>query len=480
MTNTGSDRASAPAACSTGNEPAAAATADTAEADQATAALDALAQAVATADRAMATAVALAGDLARGGVCEQTHGLGLDLWLAGVARLPGADRATLITAGEVLAHLPTVAELFADAQLSWGQVRQIVAATKRLSAADRHAIDERLAATLAQHQDGARAFDPDQLVWAVDEAVDALRSQRAKASRERATRQSSYLHVQRDFEGGSQGSFALDPVATAALLTTLDAFADQPGSRPDASPPAPAADDASSGAADGAAGASDNGSASAAADGCYDADGVWQTPTRRGGQLAAALLRLCGHALGNGPGRPARPLVTVHVDLSQLTAHPDGTLSLGLRGPLSRISWTALEQLASDADLRTVLFDGARPLAASGTKEIPDKVRLAVAARDQGDRFPGSQDPIAHCDIHHVIERAKGGSHDPDQLLALSRRSHTRVHDHGWTLTLDPATGRTVFACGDLRLSSMPEGTRLARPPDDGPAPARSPDDVPF
>lgn len=423
--------------------------------------LEELASALQTADRAMAHAVTLAGQVLEAGTCEDEAGLPLDLWLAGAARLTGADRSTLLTAAETLPHLPTVAGLFAEGSLSWAQVRQIVGATKRLSRDALAEVDARLAATVATYPDGAGAFDPDGLVWAVDAAVDDLVLARTRRERETRKRRASFLHVQHDFDGGSEGTFALDAVATAALVNTLDAFADRPR-KADGSPSHLAASETADGSdgADGADGA-DGGACDAPAEVVASPK---PAPTARGAQLAEALQRMCAHALGalGSGGRPARPLVTAHVDLSQVTAHPDGTVSLGVRGPLSRLSWSALERLAEDADLRAVLFDGARPLAVSRTQQIPDKVRLAVAARDQGDRFPGSQDPTSHCDAHHVIPQALGGDHDPDRLVLLSRRSHTRVHDRGWTMTHDPRSGQTVFRRGDLRLSSLPHGTRLA------------------
>jgi len=425
---------------------------------QASTELAALAGALHAADRAMAHAVETAGALLEAGTCEEEAGLPLDLWLAGAARLTGADRSTLLTAADTLRSLPTVAGLFAEGELSWAQVRQIVGATKRLSRADRAEVDARIAATVASYPDGAGAFDPDGLVWAVDAAVDDLLLARRRQEREARKRRANFLQVQHDFDGGSEGSFALDPVATAALLNTLDAFADPPRKAESSGQPADEATGASDEDAEDTNGA------------CSDAGADAETPpppTPRGAQLAEALQRLCAHALGalGSGGRPARPLLTAHIDLSQVTTHPDGTVSLGVRGPLSRISWSALERLADDADLRAVLFDGARPLAASGTRRIPEKVRAAVAARDQGDRFPGSQDPTSHCDVHHLIEQARGGDHDPDRLVLLSRRSHTRVHRHGWTMTHDPRSGQTVFRRGDLRLSSLPTATRLASSP---------------
>ncbi|MBA2529093.1 MAG: HNH endonuclease, partial [Euzebyales bacterium] len=109
-----------------------------------------------------------------------------------------------------------------------------------------------------------------------------------------------------------------------------------------------------------------------------------------------------------------------------------------------------------------VLFDGARPLAVSKkvrAAAIPADTRLAVHARDRGCRFPGSADPLAHCDLHH-IERQRGGDHHPDNLVAVSRRHHTLIHRHGWTLSLNHASGQITAWRGRRRWRSLPRGTR--------------------
>ncbi|MGH3441026.1 MAG: hypothetical protein ACRDUY_03070, partial [Nitriliruptorales bacterium] len=84
------------------------------------------------AERELARAVLLAAPLLRCGVCEKVEGMTLELWLADTCRLIKADRHTLLTASEVLQAMPVVAGLFADGQLSWGQVRNICRKAARL------------------------------------------------------------------------------------------------------------------------------------------------------------------------------------------------------------------------------------------------------------------------------------------------------------------------------------------------------------
>lgn len=388
--------------------------------------LAALQAAVGEAERHLARAVALAGRLAASGVCEQVEGLPLEHWLGLAARLTGADRRMLIAAGEVLADLPTVRGLFADGTISWGQVRAIVGASRRLPVAERAALDARVAATVAEH-DGVDGFDPDQLVWAVDVAVDELRNPRTVERQEQRRAEADFLAVQGSFDGGMRlyGQFA--PVAAATIVNALDAAAGRP-----------------------------------VGDGC---DGAPESPTGRAKQYAAALTGVCADWLGGDTERPARPLLVAHVDVSQVTATPHGTVELGVRGPLPRIGAATLEALAGDADVRAVVFDGARPLSVTDkvrAKTIPAATRTAVAARDGGCRFPGSTDPLAHCDVHHLRHQTDGGDHDPDNLAAISRRYHTLIHRRGWTLVLDPPSGQITARRRGRRWRSLPRGTALA------------------
>lgn len=81
---------------------------------------------------------------------------------------------------------------------------------------------------------------------------------------------------------------------------------------------------------------------------------------------------------------------------------------------------------------QAVLFDGARPLAGSRklhAEKVPDDVRLAVRARDMGDRMPGSRSPLGHTELHHFKHREDGGTNDPDNLGAVTRDHHlNRLH----------------------------------------------------
>lgn len=398
---------------------------------------------VRAAERHLASAVLAAGRLAATGVCEHAEGLPLELFLALACRMTGADRRMLIAAGETLADMPATAALFRDGAISWGQVRAITGAVRRLSAADRAELDGRIAASAAMYE-GIDAYDPDQLVWAVDQAVEQLRSARATEHAEARRRESSFVSVQAALDGGVRLYAELDAVRGATVLNALDAAATRPVDATrephDAAP--------------------------------VDAANWSSTPRAR--QYADALEAVCADWLTGGTGRPARPLLVAHVDLSQLQRRADGTVELAVRGGLPRVTAATLEALAASGDVRAVLFDGARPLATTRkvrADAIPADTRFAVRARDLGCRFPGSTDPLAHTDVHHMVHREHGGDHDPQNLISLSRRFHTLSHHHGWRLKISPGTGIVTARRLHRAWRSLPRGTQLAdgtAPGDDG------------
>jgi hypothetical protein len=114
--------------------------------------------------------VLLAGELSGVGVCERVEGLSLEQFLGLRHRMPQGDIRMLITAGQVLGYLPATRMLYAQDKLSWGQVRRITMAARRLTVAQRGELDGRVQATVAE-RGGVDSFDPDGLVDAVDMAV---------------------------------------------------------------------------------------------------------------------------------------------------------------------------------------------------------------------------------------------------------------------------------------------------------------------
>jgi hypothetical protein len=408
-----------------------------------------------TADRAIQRAVVLAGQLAGSGVCERVEGGPLEWALGMVCRLTGADRRMIVAAGETLADLPTVRRLWAGALVSWGQIRGIVLAVRRLPVAKRAELDARIAASITAYG-GIDAFDPDHLVEAVDVAAAELSDPRNAERREDRQRGANFLSLQLATDGRVRGYFDYDPVEGAVVVNGLDAASPRPKATEDPEP---------------------------------------GQPTTRGKQYAAGLVEMAAEYLGGANSgvapsgskrrrRRARPLLVAHVQAGDVARGAGGIVELNVRGRLSRICAATLEILARDADVQAVIFDGARPLAVSRklrAEKIPDDIRTAVLARDMGDRFPGSQDPVGHLDVHHLRHREHGGTNDIDNLAGFSRRTHLgRIHKHGWRIALDPTTGIITARRRQRAWRSLPRSAGLARPPDTRPADKEAPTTLPF
>ncbi|MBW3658923.1 MAG: hypothetical protein KY457_09815, partial [Actinobacteria bacterium] len=103
---------------------------------------------LADAERAICDAVLALSATVGTGVCETVEGLPPDLVLANLCRQISSDRSTILTAADVLRSLPTVASLWQDGQLSWGQVRNICCKAARVRVADRAVLDRRIAASV--------------------------------------------------------------------------------------------------------------------------------------------------------------------------------------------------------------------------------------------------------------------------------------------------------------------------------------------
>jgi hypothetical protein len=432
-----------------------------------------LCEQVRTANAATARAVLAAGELAGSGVAERVEGLPLDLVLATACRLTGADRGSLLTAGETLRTMPATARLFTDGVLSWGQVRRIVAAARRVPVERRGIVDARIAATCQAHG-GLDAFNPDDLCEQVEVACEELRNPRTVERAEQRKARGEFVSVQSDFDGGATIYANLGPVSAAIFLNALTAQLAAMTATDDS-------DEDGNGDGDGDDGTDTDADGDGDADGGGVQPGVW-TGKDRSRRLAHALVTLATASLAgvfaSGKPRPAKPLYVVHIPTDRVTRTAAGIVELDVPGPLPTLTARLVEALSADADLQAVIFDGHRPLAVSRklhATHTPDDVRTAVAARDLGSRFPGSSQPITRCHIHHLRHREHGGDNDVDNLAALGAHEHlTGVHKRGWQGRMDPDTGMLTWTRRGKTLRTLPRHTPLARPPDPTPTAQQS------
>lgn len=366
------------------------------------------------ADRLIARALAIVASTE----AERQRGLPSEMCLMLDGRRTGAEARMMTGAAATLRAMPFTAAAFADGSLSWGQVRAIVTAVRRVDASGRRAVDElvgRLARELAD-------ADPDELIARVDDEVSRLRNDLTQRREDRLV-QRNFLAVQPRLDGSGSFYGEADAQSLATLLEAIDATADRPGST----------------------------------------DGA---PTRAQ-QRFDALLSICEASLSGGQAaaRP-RPRIYATIDLDSFA--DGGTAAArvfwNVAGRAPRITPVAADTLLCDASVVPVVFEGPRPIAVGDARApISSAMRAAIAARDGGCRFPACNAPVSWCDGHHIRSRLDGGPTSVDNLILLCRRCHRRAHRFRWRISLEQ-DGTAAFTHRGRRFVSPPR----ARPPSPG------------
>ena len=91
------------------------------------------------------------------------------------------------------------------------------------------------------------------------------------------------------------------------------------------------------------------------------------------------------------------------------------------------------------------------------TRVIPAPLFRALVRRDRHCRWPGCDRTADWCEGHHVRHWTKNGPTHIDNLVLLCSRHHHRLHDPGWTVTLDPADATlTIITANGRVLTSRP------------------------
>jgi hypothetical protein len=377
-------------------------------------------------DAAQAAAVELTSHVQRRGSAERSAGLSLEHLLALETRLTGPDRRMLASAAETLRTMPHLTAAFQAGRVGWAEVRSIVCEARRLPVKDRAKLDHGFGELC-----NITVRDPDRLLDEVRAAAAALRPDRANKDTARHI-EHRFLALQPQLGGsGGTGYFELDGEDFATVVAGLEAAMPAPSAGPN---------DVTT---DAVGHADDDTDETETADG--DPAFCDHVPHRvRARQRADALVLLAESFLAgtraDGEPRRARPRILIGCELHDLVGDVTSmtarllTAVPGLRPAVTR---EALRRLASDADLQLVIKDRGQIVGVTApTATIPARVRAAVAARDQGCRFPGCRMPIQFTDCHHVKPREDEGPTVISNLVALCRRHHTAVTEGRWKLTM--------------------------------------------
>ena len=187
-----------------------------------------------------------------------------------------------------------------------------------------------------------------------------------------------------------------------------------------------------------------------------DVDGEPErTPAER---RADALTDICqfflDHHATAGAASGSATLVVV-ADLDTLERRSPGVASRINGQPLHR---SVLDRIACDCNIHRLITDGHGVILDFGrkTRVVSDRLRLAVATRNGGCRFPDCRRPVADCQVHHVVPWEERGPTDPTNLAAVCLRHHQILHIHGWSAKLLPDATFEVITPNGRVLTSHP------------------------
>lgn len=180
---------------------------------------------------------------------------------------------------------------------------------------------------------------------------------------------------------------------------------------------------------------------------------------------ALALARLVDHDSSSSVGvRPGRPEFIVVVD----TTTPDGaggpTVDWGI--PVE-IPTRVLADIAGDATVHPIVVRNGVILHAPGALDLGRSTRLASAAQRRALRalystcaIPGCSVRYSRCKLHHIVWWRNGGSTDLANLLPVCAHHHTKIHDHGWGVSLDDHRQLTIrLPDGHVMTTGPPKRT---------------------
>jgi hypothetical protein len=140
--------------------------------------------------------------------------------------------------------------------------------------------------------------------------------------------------------------------------------------------------------------------------------------------------------------RTVKPHITVVTPVTMLDASvdDDACVTTGLLPDGTVLSAATVRRLLCDATVRRLVLDpDGRPLnVGRATRTWSGAQRAATAAIDGGCRGPVCDRPFEWTDLHHLTWWRDGGTTGIANALPACKHCHKLIHDHGWTVTLDP------------------------------------------
>jgi hypothetical protein len=165
----------------------------------------------------------------------------------------------------------------------------------------------------------------------------------------------------------------------------------------------------------------------------------------QGQRRADALTSICLDTLtGTDPtGDPTRAVTVAEIFIDATHAEDGGETGATLPSGV-KVGPNTLTEILCGGKVRVIATDGLQPVGYTDrTDTIPPAIRRFVLWRDMG------QCSIAGCHSryrlqpHHIMERHRGGGHDPENLVTLCwYHHHVAIHQLGYTIDPDSPTHR--------------------------------------
>lgn len=174
---------------------------------------------------------------------------------------------------------------------------------------------------------------------------------------------------------------------------------------------------------------------------------LWSREQRR----ADALVAIAQDYLGGTAvdGRSPGPVVTVMVEAAT-AGETKGEAGVTITGG-PRVGPDTLDRLLCEGSVEIMVdTDSGAPLAVGPTtRVVPSKVRRFVLNRDGGCTIDGCNSRY-RLEVHHVIPRSQGGTHDVDNLITLCWwHHHIAVHQRGHIIDpTSPPNRRRIIPAG--------------------------------
>ncbi len=177
----------------------------------------------------------------------------------------------------------------------------------------------------------------------------------------------------------------------------------------------------------------------------------------QGQRRADALTAICLDALtgSTNPDGTPRDVTVAEVFVDAGLASSDGGESGATLPSGVKVGPNTLAEILCGGKVRVIATDGLHPIAYTDrTDVIPPAVRRFVQWRDMGQCSIEGCHSRYRIQPHHILERHRGGSHDPDNLVSLCwYHHHVAIHQLGYTIDPKSPTHR-----GNCSLPANPPG----------------------